>query len=313
MATFVVQRLVAAAATLWLATVLVFGAMLLIPGDPAQAILGLEASPEALEALRGELGLDRPPLARYAEWFRRVVRGDLGRSIRYGQPVTQLVGQRLAVTLPLVFMSLGLAAALGTVLGTLAARRAGTQLDLLLSGFALCGAVLPSFWVGLLFVFVFSVELRLLPSGGFPGWTDWRAAAVHLVLPVATLSLTRAALFTRMVRASVLEVLHQDYVRTARAKGLSEPAVLLRHALRNAAIPVVTVLGLEFAQLLTAGLVVESVFALPGLGTLALTAIEARDYPLVQGIVLVLATFIVVLNLGTDVLYARLDPRIAYG
>jgi peptide/nickel transport system permease protein len=313
MAGFVLQRLGAAAATLWLATVLVFGAMLLVPGDPAQAILGLEASPEALQALRRELGLDRPPLVRYAEWFGRVVRGDLGRSIRYGQPVAQLVGARLAVTLPLVFSSLALAAAIGTVLGTLAARRAGTRLDLAVSGFALAGAVLPSFWVGLVFVFAFSVELRLLPSGGFPGWADWRSAAAHLVLPVATLSLTRAALFTRMVRASLLEVLYQDYVRTARAKGLAEPAVLLRHALRNAAIPVVTVLGLEFAQLLTAGLVVESVFALPGLGTLALTAIEARDYPLVQGTVLVLAAFIVALNLATDVAYARLDPRIAYG
>lgn len=313
MAGFVLQRVVAAAATLWLATVLVFGAMLLVPGDPAQAILGLEASPQALQALRRELGLDRPSLVRYGDWLGRVLRGDLGRSLRYGQPVAQLVRARLAVTLPLVFVSLGLAAVLGTALGTLAARRVGTRLDLLLSGFALAGVVLPSFWVGLLFVFAFSVELRLLPSGGFPGWADWRSAAAHLVLPVATLALTRAALFTRMVRASLVEVLHQDYVRTARAKGLAERAVVLRHALPNAALPVVTVLGLEFAQLLTAGLVVESVFALPGLGTLALTAIEARDYPLVQGIVLVLAAFIVALNLATDVAYARLDPRIAYG
>ncbi len=312
MSAFLLQRLLAAAGTLWLATALVFGAMLLVPGDPAQTILGLDASPEALQALRGELGLDRPPVVRYGEWLGRVVRADLGRSIRYGQPVIQLVATRLGVTLPLVFLSLGLAAALGTVLGTLAARHAGTRLDLALSGFALAGVVLPSFWVGLLFVAVFSVELRLLPSGGFPGWTDPSSAAVHLVLPVATLALTRAALVARMVRASLLDVLHEDYVRTARAKGLPEGVVVRRHALRNAAVPVVTVLGLEFAQLLTAGLVVESVFALPGLGTLALTAIEARDYPLVQGIVLVLAAFIVVLNLATDVAYALLDPRIRY-
>jgi len=313
MTSFFLQRLGVAALTLWLVTLLVFWALLLVPGDPAQTILGLEASPEALAALRHQLGLDRPPVLRYVEWLSRVVRGDLGTSIRYGRPIGDLIAARLGVTLPVVFASVGVAATLGTMLGTIAARAAGYRLDLVVSTFALGGIVLPSFWVGLLFIGFFSVRLGVLPSGGFPGWHHLPAALAHLVLPVLTLALTRAALFARMVRASLLEVLGEDYVRTARAKGVPEERILVRHALRNAAIPIVTVLGLEFAQLLTAALVVESVFTLPGLGTLVLVGIEARDYPLVQGIVLVLAFFIVVLNLLTDVLYALLDPRVAYG
>ncbi len=309
---FVAQRLLGAAVTLLLATVLVFSALLLVPGDPAQAILGLEPNPQVLQALRRSLGLDRPPLHRYAEWLGKVVRGDLGTSIRYGQPVHELILRRLGLTLPLVFMSLAVAVALGTLLGSIAARWGGTRLDLAVSGFALTGLVLPSFWVGLMLILLFSVRLHLLPSGSFPGWEDLSRALSHLILPVLTLALARAALFTRIVRGSLLDVLHEDYIRTARAKGVAEWHVVYRHALRNAAIPVVTVLGLEFAQLLTAAVVVETVFALPGLGTLALTGIEARDYRLVQGIVLVLATFIVLLNLLTDLLYALLDPRVTY-
>ncbi len=309
---FVAQRLLGAALTLLLATVLVFSALLLVPGDPAQTILGMEASPAALQALRHNLGLDRPPVQRYLEWLSKVTRGNLGTSIRYGRPVVELIGARLSLTLPLVFMALAVASLLGTLLGSIAARHEGVPLDLAVSGFALTGLVLPSFWVGLMLILVFSAGLHLMPSGGFPGWEHLGRAFSHLLLPVLTLALARAALFTRIVRGSLLEVLHEDYIRTARAKGVAERNVVYRHALRNAAIPVVTVLGLEFAQLLTAGVVVESVFALPGLGTLALTGIEARDYPLVQGIVLVLAAFIVLLNLLTDLLYSLLDPRITY-
>ncbi|MDR7545375.1 MAG: ABC transporter permease [Armatimonadota bacterium] len=310
---FVAQRLLGAALTMLLATTLVFGALLLVPGDPAQTILGLEASPEALRALRHALGLDRPPVQRYVEWVGRVARGDLGTSIRYGRPVRELIGARLSLTLPLVLLSMALAAGLGTLLGSVAARSEGRRLDLTVSGFALTGLILPSFWVGLMLILVFSARLHALPSGGFPGWQHPGRAAVHLILPIATLALARAALMTRIVRGSLLEVLHEDYTRTARAKGLAERAVIIRHALRNAAIPIVTVLGLEFAQLLTAGVVVEAVFALPGLGTLVLTGIEARDYPLVQGVVLVLAGMIVGLNLLTDLLYGMLDPRVTYG
>jgi peptide/nickel transport system permease protein len=310
---FVAHRLLGAALTMVLATVLVFAALLLVPGDPAQTILGLEASPTALQALRHSLGLDRPPVQRYAAWLAGIVRGDLGTSIRYATPVHELILARLSLTLPLVLLTLGIAAALGTLLGVIAARHEGVRLDLAVSGFALTGLVLPSFWVGLMLIVFFSAHLKLLPSGGFPGWQHPGQAAGHLLLPVLTLALARTALVTRIVRGSLLEVLHEDYIRTARAKGVAERRVVARHALRNAAIPVVTVLGLEFAQLLTAGVVIESVFALPGLGTLVLTGIEARDYPLVQGIVLVLAAMIVGLNLLTDLAYALLDPRVTYG
>lgn len=309
---FVAQRLLGAALTLLLATALVFSALLIVPGDPAETILGLEASPDALQALRHTLGLDRPPLQRYLEWLGNLVRGNLGTSIRYGRPVIELIGARLGLTLPLVFVALAVAGLAGILLGSVAARHEGVPLDLAVSGFALGGLVLPSFWVGLMLILLFGARMHLLPSGGFPGWRDASAAFTHLILPVVTLALARAALFTRIVRGSLLEVLHEDYIRTARAKGVAERTVIYRHALRNAAIPVVTVLGLEFAQLLTAGVVVESVFALPGLGTLALTGIEARDYPLVQGIVLILAALIVLLNLLTDLLYAVLDPRVTY-
>lgn len=312
MGRFVAQRLLGAALTILLATVLVFSALLLVPGDPAQTILGLEADPDTLQALRHSLGLDLPPAQRYVEWLGRVVRGDLGMSIRYAKPVAELIAARLSLTIPLVFMSMALAASIGTLLGSVAARHGGMPLDLAVSCFALTGLVLPSFWVGLMMILLFSVRLNALPSGGFPGWESLGRALLHLLLPVLTLGLARAALMTRIVRGSLLEVLHEDYVRTARAKGLAEQNVVYRHALRNAAIPTVTVLGLEFAQLLTATIVVESVFALPGLGTLVLTGIEARDYPLVQGIVLVLAGMIVFINVLTDVLYGFLDPRITY-
>lgn len=309
---YVARRVATAGLTLWVATALVFSSMLLVPGDPARTILGMDASPQALESLRRQLGLDRPAPERYLHWLAGVVRGDLGISIRYRQPVMDLIASRLSVTLPLVFASLALAGLLGLVLGTVAATRADSPWDLAVRLLALLGVVLPSFWVGLMFIVIFSVKLGLLPSGGFSGWSDPFRAARDLALPVLTLSLARTALLTRMVRGSLLETLSQPYTRTARAKGLSEARVVLRHALKNALIPVVTVLGLEFAQLLTAGVVVESVFALPGLGQLALTAIEARDYPLVQGIVLVLAGFIVTLNLAVDLLYAVLDPRVSY-
>jgi peptide/nickel transport system permease protein len=310
---FVAQRLLGAAFTLLLATVLVFSALLLVPGDPAQTILGLDASPGALQALRHSLGLDQPPLQRYATWLARIGRGDLGTSIRYSTPVRELIAARLTLTLPLVFLTLALAGALGTTCGIVAARHEGVPLDLAVSGFAIAGLALPSFWIGLMMILFFSAELRLLPSGGFPGWDSLGRALAHLILPVLALALARTALVARIVRGSLLEVLHEDYIRTARAKGAAEGRVVVSHALRNAAIPVVTVLGLEFAQLLTAGVVIESVFALPGLGTLVLTGIEARDYPLVQGIVLVLAAMIVFLNLVTDLLYGLLDPRVTYG
>ncbi|WP_027882283.1 ABC transporter permease [Meiothermus rufus] len=311
---YTIRRLGFALVTLWLATLLVFGAMLLIPGNPAQAILGIEATPEDVAALEARLGLDRPPLERYLNWLGGVLRGDLGQSIRYETPIAELIVARLGITLPIVLISLFLATLWAVPLGVLAARRAGSLVDLGVSMASLVGIVLPSFWVGLMFIYIFIVWLKLPLPTSFPigGWANLERALAALVLPVLTVALASAAFLVRLVRGSVLEVLSQDFIRTARAKGLLERQVLYKHALRNAALPVVTVLGLEFANLLIATVVVETVFGIPGLGSLSLTAISARDYPLVQGVVLVIAAFIVLMNLWVDLLYALLDPRVSY-
>lgn len=310
---FLTQRLLGALGTLILVSLIVFSALLLVPGDPAQTIVGLDTSPSVLESVRRQLGLDRPPLERYTAWMLGALQGDLGESIRYRQPVIEQIAKRLTVSIPLIVFSLTLAALFALGLGSLAARYAGKPLDLVVSSFAVLGSAIPSFWLGLLLILLFAVQLRLFPSGGFPGWEDVGAALRALALPVLTLTMIRTALITRMVRSSLLDVLSQDYIRTARAKGLGERITLYKHALRNALIPIVTVIGLEFGALLTAAVVVEVVFGLPGIGTLVLTGIEARDYPLVQGVVLVLAAIIVATNFLVDVCYALLDPRLSYG
>jgi peptide/nickel transport system permease protein len=309
-----VRRLGFALVTLWLATLLVFAALLLIPGNPAQAILGIEATPEDVAALEARLGLDKPPLQRYLNWLGGVLRGDLGQSIRYQTSISGLITARLGITLPIVIASLLLATLIAIPSGILAARKAGSWVDVGVSVGSLIGIVLPSFWVGLMLIYVFVVWLKLPLPTSFPvgGWDNPSRALASLVLPVLTVGLASAALLVRLVRGSVLEVLSQDFVRTARSKGLAERVVLYKHALRNAALPVVTVLGLQFAQLLIAAVVVEQVFGIPGLGSLSLLAIGARDYPLVQGVVLTIAAFIVSLNLIVDLLYAYLDPRVSY-
>jgi peptide/nickel transport system permease protein len=311
---YTVRRLGFALVTLWLATLLVFAALLLIPGNPAQAILGIDATPADLEALEARLGLDKPPLERYLSWLGGVLRGDLGQSIRYERPISELIVARLGITLPIVVASLLLATLIAVPLGILAARGAGSPVDLGVSVASLVGIVLPSFWVGLMFIYIFIVWLKLPLPTSFPigGWENPQRALLALVLPVLTVALASASFLVRLVRGSVLEVLSQDFIRTARAKGLTERVVLYKHALRNAALPVVTVLGLEFASLLIATVVVETVFGIPGLGSLSLTAISARDYPLVQAVVLVIAAFIVLMNLLVDLLYGLLDPRVSY-
>lgn len=311
---YTLRRLAFALVTLWLATLLVFAALLLIPGNPAQAILGIDATPADLEALEARLGLDKPPLERYLSWLGGILRGDLGQSIRYEQPIAELILARLGITLPIVVASLLLATVIAVPMGILAARKAGSPIDLGVSAASLLGIVLPSFWVGLMFIYIFIVWLKLPLPTSFPigGWENPQRALLALLLPVLTVALASASFLVRLVRGSVLEVLSQDFIRTARAKGLGERVVLYKHALRNAALPVVTVLGLEFASLLIATVVVETVFGIPGLGSLSLTAISARDYPLVQGVVLVIAAFIVLINLFVDLLYGLLDPRVSY-
>ncbi len=307
---FLLRRVLLALATLWLASSLVFAALLLLPGDPVQAILGLEASPAAREALERALGLDRPPWERYADWLARTLRFDLGESIRYGKPVGELLGERLPLTLGLVLLGLGGALLLALPLALLALRF--PLWDLALSGLMAFLQSVPTFFLGVVLLYALAVHLPLLPASGFPGFGEPWEALRHLLLPALTLALSRAAILFRMARGSLLEVMGQDYIRTARAKGVPEAWVLVKHALKPASLPLITLLGLEGGFLLTGAVVVEVVFALPGMGSLALTALEARDYPLLQGLVLVMAALIVLFNLLVDLLYGLLDPRVAY-
>ena len=295
---YLVNRLLGAALTLFLASLFTFFALALIPGDPALSLLGMGASPEALEQLRIQLGLNLPPLERYLRWMGGIFRGDLGQSMRYSESVGKLLLERIPLSLTLVGLSLTITGIISLGLGIWAASRVGRISELLLRVVLTLFSAIPAFWLGLLFILLFAVHWRVLPSS--------------LILPTLTLVLIRSSLLTRTVRGSLLDVLSSDYVRTARAKGLSRRRVLFKHGLRNALIPVLTVLGLEFAELLTGAVIVENVFALPGLGTLALRAIEARDVPLVQGVVLLLAVWVVGVNLTVDLLYGLADPRIRY-
>jgi peptide/nickel transport system permease protein len=310
---YVVRRLVALLATLGFVSVLVFVAIRVLPGDPVLVMAGPEANPEVVARLRTAMGLDRPLPVQYAEWIGGVVRGDLGVSLQYDVPVARLVASRLPVTLPLTAMAATLAVLVAVPLGVYAATRAGRPGDYLTIVIAQTGLAVPGFWAGLLFILLFSVHLGWFRSGGFEGWAEgiWPALR-SLVLPAAALGLFQIAVLVRATRAALLEVLGEEFVRTARAKGVPEPLVVAKHALRNALIPVVTVAGLQLGQLLAGSIVLESVFALPGLGRLALGAITARDLPVVQGVTLFVASCIVVINFAVDLSYAWLDPRIRH-
>jgi peptide/nickel transport system permease protein len=310
---YLLKRALAALVTIFLAASVVFVALLAVPGDPAEIILGVNASPQAAEALRERLGLNLPPHLRYLTWLGGIVKGDLGVSINYQRPVLELIAARLEVSLSLAFAAMALACLVALPLGILAALRHGGWLDPAVIGATQLGAAIPSFWLGLLLILLFSVELGWLPAGGYTPWERDPARAVRsLVLPVLALGLGQAAVIARLTRAAMLEVLSQDYIRTARAKGLRARRVVFVHALRNALVTLITIIGLSFSQLLVGAIIIEQVFSLPGLGRLALTAIGTRDFPLLQGEVLVYATAIVLLNLVVDVSYSVLDPRIHY-
>ena len=298
--------------TLVFVSLLVFVVVRVLPGDPALIMLGIEASPEAVARLRESLGLNLPVPVQYVRWIARAVAGDLGRSIQYDVPVAGLILSRLSVTLPLTVMAATLMAAAAIPLGVFAAtrhRRWGDYLTMTLSQF---GIAVPAFWAGLLLVLLFSVRLGWFASGGFDGWGQGVGAALKsLLLPAVALGLFQFAVLARTTRSAVLEVLREEYVKTARAKGVSERAVLFRHALRNAMIPVVTLVGLQIGFLLGGSIVTETMFAWPGVGRMAVGAITSSDSPLAQGAILILAVGFMVVNLAVDVLYAYLDPRIA--
>jgi peptide/nickel transport system permease protein len=310
---YAARRAAALVATLFFVSALVFVVVRVLPGDPAALIMGTEGSREAADRLRDAMGLNRPLPVQYVDWLSRALRGDLGRSIQYDLPVGQLIASRLPVTLPLALMAAAFMVAAAVPLGLYAAthhRRAGDYATMVLSQI---GISIPQFWAGLLLILLFSVTLGWVRSGGFEGWSNGAGAALRsLLLPAIALGLFQAAVLVRATRSAVLDVLREDYVRTARAKGVSELSVVGRHTLRNALIPIITVAGVQLGQLLAGAIVLESVFALPGLGRLALGAITARDLPVVQGVALFIASTIVVINFAVDLAYSLLDPRIRY-
>jgi peptide/nickel transport system permease protein len=310
---YVARRVAALAATLLFVSVLVFLVIRILPGDPAALIMGTEGDPAATERLRESMGLNRPLAVQYVDWLGRALRGDLGRSIQYDLPVGELIVSRLPVTVPLALLAAAFMIVVAVPLGLYAAthhRRAGDYLAMIVSQL---GISVPQFWSGLLLILLFSVTLGWVRSGGFDGWTAgvWPALR-SLLLPAVALGLFQAAVLVRATRSAVLDVLREDYVRTARAKGVSERLVVGKHTFRNALIPIVTVAGLQLGQLMAGAIVLESVFALPGLGRLALGAISARDLPVVQGVTLFVASAIVLINFAVDVAYGFLDPRIRY-
>ncbi len=301
--------------TLAVASAVVFAVLDLLPGNVAQVMLGESATPEAVAALEKKLGLDRPAPVRYLEWVRGLAALELGRSHGYDAPIAELVAERLAVTLPLALLAMALTVVLALAAGVYAASRHNRAGDLGVMAASQLGIALPSFWFGILLVMLFAVKLPWFPSGGFPGWTEDEGGGLWdglqaLVLPAVALAVVQAAILARFTRSAVLDVLREDFVRTARAKGLSRRAVLWGHVLRNAMVPVVTVMGLQFANLVTGTVVIENVFSLPGLGRLLFQAIGNRDLPLVQAMVMLVAATVIAINFVVDLLYAVIDPRL---
>jgi peptide/nickel transport system permease protein len=293
--------------------VVIFFVLEVLPGDPARFMLGLNASPEALAALRSQLGLDAPLPVRFWDWIGGMARGDFGISYTYRVPVAELIGARLWVSLPLAIYALGLAVLIGIPLGALAASKRNTPVDFGAMGLAQIGIALPNFWFAMLLVLLFSVTLRWFSSGGFPGWDDPGAALAALTLPAVALALPQAAILARVMRSSLLDTLDEDYVRTARAKGLSRTQALWRHAFRNALIPVLTIMGLQFSFLLAGAIIIENVFYLPGLGRLAFQAISARDLIVVRSVVMILVFAVILVTFLVDIGYAAIDPRLRKG
>lgn len=311
MAQQVARRIGGFLAALLLASLVIFTAVEVLPGDSAQMILGTEARPDTLAALRHEMGLDQPVTQRYADWVAGFVQGDLGASRTYSLPVSTLVAERLVVSVPLALAALALAVGAGLSLGIIAALRRNSLIDHALMGLTQIGIAVPNFWFAMVLVLVFAVNLRFFPAGGFPGWAQGGFAAMSsLVLPTVALALPQAAILARIVRASLIETLHEDYMRTARAKGLSQGQAIRRHALRNAMVPVLTIMGLQLAFLLAGAIIIENVFALPGLGRLIFQAIQQRDRVVVMSIVLLLVGTIMLINLALEVIYLAVDPRL---
>ena len=308
------RRIVSLLVTLALSTVVIFTVMEIVPGDPAQLILGFNATDDAVAALREEMGLNAPMYARYFKWVSGLVVGDFGTSYTYSVPVLELISERIVVSLPLALIALTLSTLIAIPAGIFAASKRGKLPDVGIMGLTQLGIAIPNFWFALLMIYVFAVYLQWVPAGGFPGWeAGIGSVLISLALPAIALALPQAAILARVTRSALLESLGEDYIRTARAKGLTRSMVLWRHALRNAMIPVLTILGLQFAFLLAGTIIIENIFYLPGLGRLIFQAITQRDLIVVESTVVLLVATVIIINFLIDIAYAWVDPRLQNG
>jgi peptide/nickel transport system permease protein len=315
MGLFLLKRFATFIATLAVASLVVFAVLELLPGNAAEVILGETATPESVAALQAKLGLDRPAATRYADWVGGWLQGRTAQSISYDTPTAELIAERMRVTLPLAVLAMGITVVLALGLGLYAAARHNKLGDVSVMAASQVGIAIPNFWFAILLILLFAVHLQWVSAGGFPGWTEDEGGGLReglqaLVLPAIALALVQAAILARVTRSAVIEVMREDFVRTARAKGLTRRQALWKHVLRNAMIPVLTVAGLQFANLITGTIVVENVFVLPGIGRLVFQAISNRDLIVVRDVVMLLAAVVVVVNFVVDVLYAVVDPRL---
>jgi peptide/nickel transport system permease protein len=315
---FVLQRLLSFFVTLAVTSVVVFGVLEWLPGNAAQVILGETATPESLAAMEEKLGLNQPALMRYMQWAGGLLQGQSGISISYDTPTAVLMLERMHVTLPLAIMAMSLTVLMALCLGLYAASKLNTAGDVGVMTLSQIGLALPNFWLAILLILLFAVQLQWVSAGGFPGWSEedggglW-AGFSALILPAMALAAVQTAILTRVTRSAVIEAMSEDYVRTARAKGLSKQQVLWGHVLRNAMIPVITVMGLQFGNLITSAIVIENVFVLPGIGRLIFQAIANRDLIVVRDVVMLLSAMVILINFLIDLLYAWIDPRLKSG
>ena len=311
MLTYVTKRLGSLCLSLIVASLVIFACIEIVPGDPASFMLGINAQPDTIQALRVELGLDQSLLQRYLGWVGGLLGGDMGTSYTYRTPVSDIVKDRLQVSLPLALYALTLTVVVAFPVGILAAARRGSGTDITVMGMTQLGVAIPNFWFAILMVILFAINLRWFSAGGFPGWDAGIFPAIKaLTLPAIALALPQASILARVMRSSLLDTLSEDYMRTARAKGLTRRQVLWRHALRNAMIPVLTIIGLQFSFLLAGAIIIENVFFLPGLGRLVFQAITQRDLIVVESVVMLLVFAVILLNFFVDIAYAWVDPRL---
>jgi len=309
----VLRRIASALPVLLIVSLITFGLMRLIPGDPAAAMAGLSATQRDIQQLRIDLGLDQPLLVQLVRWYGGLLQGDLGRSILLGKPVVAATMERLPVTIGLSAYSLVLTLALGVLAGVIAALRQNSWVDQLAMMFAMIGISVPNFFLGLMMIIFFAVKLGWLPTGGYVPFTEDPVGWLRsMTMPAISLAMLQAGLLARITRSTMLEVLRQDYIRTARAKGLPQRQVVFKHALANALIPIVTVVGIIVSLLLSGAVVTEALFSIPGIGQLLTQAVLSRDYPMVQGGLLLVTAFLLMVNIGVDILYAAIDPRVRY-